>query len=317
MLMRYVIKRIKFLQIMKKQMFYVLTVLGTVALFNPSCSKNSDIELADEIPVALLEVSTKSGSEGITTFNLNNVDPAMDTTGYLNADEIELLYAMREDEKLARDLYTFYSTEYPDVPVFKFISVAKSNHIAAIEKILTYYEIDFPKVGDCGVFQDSSLQSRYNDLINVDSAMVALVNMAILEEENIVAYTAVLEAVDNPNIRLLLINMVRASSNHLRASVRVIQKMGGVYSPRLLDQELYDQIIQSGFQYGEMYKKRRGNGTNSQGSNSQKRGDQQGRKGSVNGSGTCTETINGGLAGSNSGAGSTPGNVGRGYRGGR
>lgn len=278
-----------------------------------ACDQTSDLESATDLPLQLLKVSSQSNSEGTTTFITENICPVFEVTNPLTADEIEFLYAAREDEKLARDLYSVYAAQYPAYLAFKNIAAAESNHIAAIEKIFGYYEIEFPELTETGVFADAGLQEKYDSLVPAATPLEAFTIMAYIEEEGIYAYQAVIETTENANIKLFLENMVKASSNHLKAAVRQITLLEGTYTPSILDQAAYDEIINSSFGKGNMYLHKYGRGGKNALTNSEKGDNGRGRKGGVDHTGTCTETANGAAPGTSN----TRGSAGKGYRGGK
>lgn len=280
-----------------------------------SCSNNDGENFEDENNTSLqmIEVSTKSGEEGITTFAISNICPIFDATDPLTASEIEFLYAMREDEKVAKDVYSVFAQQYPLYIQISNVAIAEANHILTIENIFNYYEIIFPSLTEPGVFENSEHQAKYDRLIEASTALDAFITMAQLEEENVASYRQVLANADNVNIQRLLENMIRASSNHLKIAVAQIKILGGVYTPNFLDQASFDTIINSTFNQGNKYNQQNGVGGNGANTNSQKGGKQQGQKGSVDKTGTCTASSNGVGSAANSGKG----NVGKGYRGGR
>lgn len=279
-------------------------------IFFLSCSNNDGITAPDEYSsnqVSLLKVST----DGVSTFEINNVCPVFGVTAPLTADEIEFLYAVREDEKVSRDLNLAFATLYPLSRQFANIGAAEATHIAVIETLLSYYEIEYPSLGQAGIFEDASRQTRYNELFAKGTTLAGAYNaIALLEEENIVAYNAVLANITNTNIQLIISNMMRSSSNHLKATVRQLSNLGETYTPALLEIAVYNDIINSAFNQGNRYGQQ---GRNGQNTNSAKGDGNKGNKGSVNASGTCTGTGNGTAPGS----GGSKGQTGKGYRGGR
>lgn len=294
---------------MKISKLLLVTLVSSFTFFT-SCNKSNDLPNGNNSPLSLLEISTKSGAEGITTFALNNICPILDATNPLTADEIEFLFAMREDEKLTKDLYTSFANQYPANIQFANIANAEANHIVAIERILGYYEIEFPQLTAVGIFNNQQLQIKYNELVAVTTNIEAFSTMAKIEEENIVAYNEVFVNAQNANIKILLQNMIRASSNHLKAAIRQITLLGATYTPYLLDQSSFDLIINSPYGLGSKYKQQNCLGANT---NAQKGGNTQGSKGSVNCTGDCTGTANGNMPGTNN----NKEGIGKGYRGGK
>lgn len=295
---------------MKKELIQkaFLLLLLAPALF--SCTKEALPDPAELMmsgtPMEVIAVK----SDGTTTFNLAGVTPAFDSTAPLNADEIEFLYAVREDEKVSRDLYNAFFKKFR-LKAFENISKAEGNHISAVERLMDYYEIDYPELGEYGIFADPARQQLYDSLLlKGETALEAFKVMAQVEEYNIVSYLEVLEDVENDNIRIIIENLEKASENHFKATIRQITALGGVYTAQYMSQEQYSSIIAKGFEQGKRYrylnKGQTANSGNRMNGNGEKRG-------AVNARGECTFTSNGNIPGSNAGQGQQ----GRGYRGGR
>jgi len=78
---------------------------------------------------------------------------------YIGADEIEGLLFMREEEKLARDVYLTLYDQW-NLSIFKNIAASESAHMDAILTLLERYGIDDPAAGkDVGEFTNPDLQT--------------------------------------------------------------------------------------------------------------------------------------------------------------
>lgn len=296
---------------MKTKLFSKLILLFIVSFALIACTKNTLSDNAAELmesgtPVAILEVK----SDGVTTFNLAGETPPFDSTADLTADEIEFVYAVREDEKVARDLYTAFFEKY-SLKTFSNISRSEANHMRAVEILLEYYEIDFPAAGEYGVFEDSARQAIYDSLLaKGNTALEGFRVMAQLEEENIVSYRNVLSDITNPNIKIVIENLGKASENHFKAAIRQITALGGTYAPKLMNQEEYKAMIAKGFEQGKRYRyKNMGDTTNS----GKKMNGNTEKRGKVNSYGTSTGSSNG----TTPGVEGRKGEQGKGYRGGK
>lgn len=296
---------------MKTKLFSKLILLFIVSFALIACTKNTLSDNAAELmesgtPVAILEVK----SDGVTTFNLAGETPPFDSTADLTADEIEFVYAVREDEKVARDLYTAFFEKY-SLKTFSNISRSEANHMRAVEILLEYYEIDFPAAGEYGVFEDPARQAIYDTLLaKGNTALEGFRVMAQLEEENIVSYRNVLSDITNPNIKIVIENLGKASENHFKAAIRQITALGGTYAPKLMNQEEYKAMIAKGFEQGKRYRyKNMGDTTNS----GKKMNGNTEKRGKVNSYGTSTGSSNGTTPGGEG----RKGEQGKGYRGGK
>ncbi len=297
---------------MKTTNFFKIAFLSISALFITSCNNSDEFDNnGNNEPLAVLKVAH---DDGISSFITPNICPILNATNALTADEIEFLFAIREDEKVAKDLYTAFAGQYPTAIQFSRIAAAEATHIAAVETVLGYYEITYPALGAPGIFADAARQAQYDGLLaKATTLQAALEAMTTLEEENIAAYKAVEANITNANLKLIVSNMIKASSNHLKAAVRQLATLGVIYTPIHLDQATFDDIINSALAQGNKYGQQMGKGNRGGNTNSQKGNMGQGNKGNVNDSGVCTGTYNGSTPGANTGKGQ----AGKGYRGGR
>ena len=165
----------------------------------------------------------------------------------LSETEAEELAYMREEEKLAHDLYVqFY--EIWGQRVFTNIAAAELTHTNAVLALLDRYEIPDPASTEPGVFNNMELQNLHDYLLAVGSSSYinALIAAAIVEEVDILDLEAYLLDVEgNDDIVMVYQNLLSGSRNHLRAYVRNLERQGFYYSPSFLEQEAYDAIIGS------------------------------------------------------------------------
>jgi hypothetical protein len=163
----------------------------------------------------------------------------------LSADEKASLIFMREEEKLARDVYlTFY--EMYKMPIFKNIANSEQAHTNAIKYLLTKYSIPDPVLNDTrGVFTNTELANLYNSLIEQGSAsdIEALKVGALIEEIDILDIQNALKNIDNNDIIFVYNNLKRGSINHLNSFVKNLSFRGYDYQPVKLSKEEYDSYI--------------------------------------------------------------------------
>lgn len=164
----------------------------------------------------------------------------------LSADEIAGLLFMREEEKVARDVYlTLYETW--DVQVFSNIARSEQSHMDAAKTLLDRYGIADPAAGNgIGQFTDPDLQALYDDLSvqGQETLADALRVGALIEEVDIADLIEELEAVEHSDIHQVYGQLLQGSENHLRAFVTNLERQTGeTYVPQVLDQAAYDQII--------------------------------------------------------------------------
>lgn len=172
-------------------------------------------------------------------------------TNDLTDEEIDGLKYMREEEKLAHDLYSELGSEF-GYRVFENIAASEQTHTDAVALLLEKYNIPDPVTGEPGSFSNSDLQSLYDSLLEtgMQSAEAALKVGAEVEEVDIVDIQERADATDEGAITLVYDNLILGSRNHLRAFVRVLEREGGSYSPRHLSQSEYNEIISSSIEQG-------------------------------------------------------------------
>lgn len=193
--------------------------------------------------------------------------------------EIEGLMFMREEEKLAHDVYTTFADMYGK-PIFSNIASAETQHMALVLALIEAYDLDDP-IADSpvGEFANQDLQDLYDGLIeqgSVDLA-AALEVGAVIEEVDILDLERYLEDTTNPDIIKVYDNLLRGSENHLRAFVSQINANGGDrQQPALMKQGAYDEILTSENQRGDRSGAGHGEGECDQGEHGQHGQGQQG-----------------------------------------
>ena len=165
--------------------------------------------------------------------------------GTLSAAEEATLVHMREEEKLARDVYAeMYDTWA--YKVFLNISGSEQNHMDAMLKMLDKYEVSDP-VGDNppGEFTDGAFSSLYATLVDrgTTSLLEAFMAGAYIEEMDIIDLEAALIETDNLSLTKSYSNLLAASRNHLRTFVSHVRNLGEVYEAQLMSQEDVDDIV--------------------------------------------------------------------------
>lgn len=192
---------------------------------------------------------------GYSQFNRNALRTQLDGMPIedLSAGEEAGLLFMREEEKLAHDVY-IRLYELWNRPIFDNIASSEQTHTEAVQLLLERYNLQDP-VGDNGpgVFVDTSLQQLYDQLVarGRQSLEQAIRVGAAIEEIDILDLQNELDnIVDNQDVTLVYGNLQKGSRNHLRAFVRNMDNIGIVYVPEYLTQEYYDLIIAGDMENG-------------------------------------------------------------------
>jgi len=200
----------------------ILTVFLSLGTFG--CNSESPVEPSAISDQASLELMKE------TIANL--------PTEELSEEEISGLMWMREEEKLARDVYITLYQKY-GIRVFNNISNAEQTHTDAIKLLLEKYSLTDPVQNDAiGNFVNQDLQNLYNQLVESGSVsdVDALKAGALIEEVDILdLINQINEKVDNQDIIYVYNNLKKGSENHLRAFVKNLSKRNVIYSPVYLD----------------------------------------------------------------------------------
>ncbi len=163
----------------------------------------------------------------------------------LSDKEIAGLILMREEEKLARDVYTTLGNIWGK-RVFLNISASEQTHTEAIKVLLTRYDIKDPVTDDTvGVFTSKDMQELYNTLTTNGKVSLtdALIVGATIEDLDIRDLENLKKETTKEDILITYNNLQKGSRNHMRAFVKNIQASGGSYIPQYISQSEYNEII--------------------------------------------------------------------------
>ena len=178
----------------------------------------------------------------------------------LTDSEADGLAFMREEEKLAHDLYVALADQY-GLPVFANIARSESLHMDAMLTLLNVYDLPDPAAGkQAGEFTDATLQALYDDLLAraQESSAEALRVAALVEETDILDLQARLAQTDQADITRVYQNLLQASGMHLRSfALQIERQTGSEYEPALLDASAYASMV-DGTGYGAGMRGRRG-----------------------------------------------------------
>ena len=133
------------------------------------------------------------------------------------ADEIKWLKFMREEEKLARDVYRFLYERW-NFSVFDRIAGSEQQHFANVGTLLTRYKVPDPASDVPGVFADERLAVLYAELTTKGAASLrnAIEVGIIIEKQDIGDLEAALQTT-KLDIKRVYTNLMVASFNHLDA----------------------------------------------------------------------------------------------------
>jgi hypothetical protein len=175
----------------------------------------------------------------------------------LSPAEKESLLHMREEEKLARDVYLTLYKKWR-VPIFRNIARSEQWHMNMIKRLLDRYHLSDPvaKTGDrVGVFENKKLQQLYNQLVAEGSKSLvdALKVGATIEDLDIKDLRDGESITDNRDIQLVYRNLEKGSRNHMRAFTRWLRRYGVNYKPQFIPQSYYNRIVSTPWERGPVW----------------------------------------------------------------
>lgn len=172
----------------------------------------------------------------------------------LSEGEVAGLIQMREEEKLARDVYRNLGEKW-NLRILINIADSEQTHTDSVAVLLNRYSLDDPVKDDSiGVFSSSVISDLYENLVTRGeaSSLDALIVGATIEDLDIYDLTELLPETDNEDIITVYNNLQKGSRNHLRAFVDQIERNGGSYHPQYISQQEFDSIISSEQEKGQV-----------------------------------------------------------------
>lgn len=163
----------------------------------------------------------------------------------LTEQEIADMRFMREEEKLAHDVYITLFNVW-GAPVFANIAESETAHTEAVLRLLLKRGLPDPAKGQpVGSFENQELQALYNQLVEQGrrSLVDALRVGALIEEKDIWDIRQKMEATDEADALKTYQNLLCGSHNHLLAFNRQLKANGVSYSAQVLPQAEWDAIV--------------------------------------------------------------------------
>jgi hypothetical protein len=137
----------------------------------------------------------------------------------LSDSERATLVSMREEEKLAHDVYVALAARTGE-QAFLRIAASESRHARALERMLAYYGIADPTDGyAAGSFPSSATQKLYDDLVAKGSASrAAAIDVGVtIEKQDIADLQNAIAATDEALLDRVYGNLLAGSKRHLQA----------------------------------------------------------------------------------------------------
>jgi hypothetical protein len=165
----------------------------------------------------------------------------------LSVAEQEFLAFMREEEKLAHDVYIQLDSLWRGYTrVFGNIANSEASHTESVRQLLVRYSLPDPTATlAAGVFQNTTLQNLYTQLVAAGSVSLVegLKVGAAIEEIDMIDLNKALLETDNQDITLIYQNLLKGSRNHLRSFVSNLANQGLTYVPQYMAEADYLAIV--------------------------------------------------------------------------
>lgn len=205
------------------------------------------------VAVAPLLTACGGGDDTLTDASLSS--DAATATGVgsvteedLSAEEIAGLLFMREEEKLAHDVYVALFNVW-GAQVFANIAESETEHTEAIRQLILSHGLPDPAATtEPGVFVNTELQALYDQLVAMGQPSLneALKVGCLIEEKDIQDINDKKKLViDEPDIVQVYDHLLCGSRNHLRAFNDNLLQQGVTYVPQVITQAEWDAIAYS------------------------------------------------------------------------
>ena len=161
----------------------------------------------------------------------------------LSEDEISYLNFVREEEKLARDVYQLMYETY-GAKIFTQIAVSEQQHMDTMLKMLDKYGLPDPASAESGVFNNGELQALYDFLVNWgdDSYVDGLKVGVLIEETDIDDIGQAILFTQHVDLVTAYERLIEGSKSHLAAFCDTLEKQGVTCDTKVIDQALFDAI---------------------------------------------------------------------------
>jgi hypothetical protein len=170
----------------------------------------------------------------------------------LSSVELASLSFMREEEKMARDVYSTLYGQW-GASIFQNIAKSEQSHMDAILLLLKKYNIqDSVSVNGVGIFNDATIRQLYVDLVSKGSSskLSAYIVGVTIEDLDLFDLQKAVLKVDNQDIKLVYDLLAKGSRNHLRSFYKNVLNAGGAYTPQYITQPEFEAIVNSPMESG-------------------------------------------------------------------
>ena len=143
----------------------------------------------------------------------------------LTQEEIDGILFMREEEKLAHDVYVQFYDLYAH-KIFLNISLSEQRHTEAVLRLINFYGLKDPALEGIGEFKNEELKELYDNLMLMGTDLISALEVGVLiEETDIEDISALMEQTEVKNILQVYGNLLNGSENHLKSFESTLDKL--------------------------------------------------------------------------------------------
>jgi len=206
------------------------------------------------ILIAMISTTLMAGNWG-SNFGgeMESVLESVEISSLSNA-EVEGILLMREEEKLARDVYLTLYDKW-GLRTFSNIAGAESTHMDAMGILIERYNLEDPIKSDTiGVFTNPEMQNLYNTLVaqGSESFNAALNVGATIEDLDIYDLERLIEDTDNDDLKIVYQNLLKGSRNHMRAFDMQLSRNGVDYQAQYMSDKSLSIILNTDMERGSV-----------------------------------------------------------------
>ncbi|AEV29758.1 hypothetical protein SpiGrapes_1971 [Sphaerochaeta pleomorpha str. Grapes] len=175
---------------------------------------------------------------------VQNVSATVPSVGTMSSDSEGILY-MREEEKLARDVYLALYDIW-GIRTFSNIAKSEQKHMDAVATLIQAQGLVDPVVGSKpGEFQNPTLAALYMSLVEQGSKSPqdALIVGATIEDLDIHDLETYLAETDDPDSLAVYSNLLRGSENHMQSFSKQLNRYNIAYEARYITDERLAGIL--------------------------------------------------------------------------
>jgi hypothetical protein len=172
-------------------------------------------------------------------------DPTTPSYTQLSEQEkMDLIY-LREEEKLAHDVYVYSFKKYKQL-IFSNISSSEEQHMNSVLILLNKYDIPDPIQNHVeGIFKNITLQQMYNQFTSkADSSLIKALEVgATIEDLDINDIKHFYTNTSNADLIAVYNKLSCGSRNHLRSFIGQLEFNQTPYIPQFITKTDYNTII--------------------------------------------------------------------------